>query len=116
MEAGQWPPTRSPYRIEPGEGPRTEDELAVALAPWPDEVARMRAELARAAGPEQRARTVSAWRAVWVMRTHPRIRAALDRLGDGPDPDAVPADVVWAQYDDAYEPRTPPGADGEQER
>ncbi|WP_052850588.1 hypothetical protein [Streptomyces avicenniae] len=116
MRAREWPPTRSPYRIEPDEGPQTVEDLEVALAPWPDDVAELHAGLERAAGDEERrSQTIGTARRTWVLRTHPVIQQMLADLPDGPLPDGIPADVVWAEYDENFELRPAPGqAEGEE--
>ncbi|UCM87979.1 hypothetical protein [Streptomyces marincola] len=96
--------------IEPDEGPQTEEELVEALAPWPEEVERLRAALAEAGSGRERANVVAAGRMAWMTRTHPDVRAAVDASGEGPCPGAAPAESVWADYGDDFEARPAPGS------
>ncbi|MEO3756352.1 hypothetical protein [Streptomyces sp. B6B3] len=103
-------PTRSPYRIEPDEGPQSIAELKTALGPWPQELAAFTARLEAVPVVQHLERIrdlVAEYRMVWLSRTHPAIRAAENAAAerDGPDPEGVFSDEVWADYDDDFELR-----------
>lgn len=103
VEPAGWP-TRSPYRIEPDEGPQSIAELKSALAAWPQDLMAFTARLE--AAPFERIRDlVAEYRMVWLARAHPTLRDAEHTEAEGPDPDGVPAESVWADYDDNLELR-----------
>ncbi|NGN63167.1 hypothetical protein G5C51_04495 [Streptomyces sp. A7024] len=82
------PPTRSPYRIEPDEGPQTIGELKAALAAIdPAELAAFTARLdavrtTDASSLDAIRALITEYRHVWVLRTHPDIQAAINASVD----------------------------------
>ncbi|MCZ7430150.1 hypothetical protein [Streptomyces sp. WMMC1477] len=97
------PPTRSPYRIEPDEGPQTIGELKAALAATdPAELAAFTARLdaVRTTDPaalnEVRA-LFTEYRHVWVLRTHPEIQEAIRAAADPYTPTYTLEDVLGGE-------------------
>jgi hypothetical protein len=86
------PPTRSPYRIEPDEGPQTIGELRAALAAVdPAELAAFSARLDAVRTTDPAALNevrdlITEYRHALVMRTHPEIQDAIRATAD---PDAT---------------------------
>lgn len=100
-------PTRSSYQLDDDEGPQTLGELKQALAPWPQLVADLVADVD--AAPFRKLKDVIApHRVIWQTMVHPAIRKDVEDSEDAPNSDGVPADVVFAEYD----PRTFERLDG----
>ncbi|GAB2933825.1 hypothetical protein [Streptomyces mayteni] len=90
------PPTRSPYRLDPDEGPQTIAELKAALAPWPQELLSFTARL-DAARFDEIPGIIAAYRIAWLTRVHPDLQEA-GQASEDETADTVSWDELIADY------------------